>query len=62
MWYLHMIAYYLSTKWNKLPGHATTRTNLENTVWCPWLAQAEEHGTLDVGVMSLSSMLGIEIT
>ena len=27
-----------------------------------WLAQSEEHATLDYGVMSLSPMLGVEIT
>ena len=27
----------------------------------PWLAQSEEHATLDLGVMSFNPALGIEI-
>ena len=27
-----------------------------------WLAQSEEHATLDLGVVNSSSMLGVEIT
>lgn len=30
--------------------------------WGTWLAKLVEHGTLELGVMSLSLMLGIEIT
>ena len=28
----------------------------------PWLAQSVEHVTLDLGVMSLSTTLGVQIT
>ena len=30
--------------------------------WGAWLAQAEEHRTLDLRVVNLSPMLGVEIT
>ena len=31
-------------------------------LWDAWMAQSEEHETLDPGVMGLSPMLGIETT
>ena len=45
------------------PILGTRDTSLkENSSWGAWLAQVEEHGTLDLRVVSLSSTLGIEIT
>ena len=35
-----------------------TKTNFRGS----WLAQSEEHATLDLGVMGLSPTLGVEIT
>ena len=32
------------------------------TIWGTWLAQLEDRATLDLRVMSLSPMLGVEIT
>ena len=31
-------------------------------LWGTWLAQSVEHATLDLGILSLSPMLGVEIT
>ena len=31
-------------------------------MWGTWLAQLVEHMTLDLGVVSLSPMLGVELT
>ena len=31
-------------------------------IWGAWLAQSEEHVSLDLGVVSSSPMLGVEIT
>ena len=31
-------------------------------LWGAWLALSEEHATLDLRIMSLSPMLGVEIT
>ena len=30
--------------------------------WGPWWAQSEEHSTLDLRIMNLEPMLGVEIT
>ena len=37
-------------------------TNVKKPNWGAWLAQSVERGTLDLRVVSLSPMLGIEIT
>ena len=34
----------------------------EHMLWNAWLVQSEEHLTLDLMVVSLSPMLGVEIT
>jgi len=38
------------------------RLKENNWFWGAWLAQSEEHVTLDLRVMSSSSALGVEIT
>ena len=39
----------------------STLKNYENG-WAAWLAQLVEHVTLDLGVVSSSPMLGVEVT
>ena len=34
----------------------------KNSIWDTWLAQLEEHATLDLGVVSSSPTLSVEIT
>ena len=34
---------------------------LKMVFWGTWLTQLEEHATLDLGVVSLSPMMGVEI-
>lgn len=54
--------YYSVMKRKELLIYATTWMNFRNLVRAAWLAQLEKFATLDLGVVSLSPVLRVEIT